>query len=257
MELETQRGSGALPLTQQTRPTDNLLYIDLRTSLFLKLGASQPLVLFSKMWTWLLIYCIVLLASYVLLKNYRERHLDSENGCEAPKRYPQLDFLLGLDLLIQTGKMMVENRFFPVTLERYSALGNTFKAKMPGITLINSIEPDNIQSVFATNAGNWGVSWRQPGFVEYCGRGFLNTDGEEWQAARVMLNPSFNKTNIWDHHIYEHHLSLMIQRIPKDGSTVDLQQLVDMLVRTILKRPVLGLHPWNDTFVLMSRWIVS
>ena len=188
------------------------------------------------MFTLLLLCAVCLAGSYFYLQNRRYKGLEVANGCQPPKRYPYWDPVLGIDFFFETGKMLGENRYFPVTQERFAKYGNTFQTKLPGTPIITSCEPENIQNVFATNAGNWGVSWRQTGFDEYCGRGFLTADGAEWRASRAMLDPSFNKANIWDHETYERYLSLMIKRIPRDGTTVDLQELINMLVSAATMR---------------------
>ena len=186
------------------------------------------------MWFWYLIYFVGSLVSYGILRTRRDRRLEDQKGCQPPNKYPHWEPFFGLDLFVETGKLLTENRILPAIIKRYERLGNTFQVQLPGTKVICSIEPENIQNVFATNAANWGTSWRQNGMLEYCGRGFLVTDGEEWQAFRAMINPSFNKANTWDHHTYEHYLSLMMRQIPRDGSTVDLQELINMLVRIIL-----------------------
>jgi cytochrome P450 len=61
------------------------------------------------------------------------------------------------------------------------------------------------------------------------GHGIFTTDGKEWEASRALLRPNFARNQIADIETFEHHVSAMISWIPKDGSTVDLQELFFML----------------------------
>ena len=172
--------------------------------------------------------CFAIATYFIYLQRYKR--LIYSNGCQPPRIYPHKEPIFGLDLFFQAGKMFEENRFLPVMFQRYKENGHTFETKTLGTPTICSCEPDNLQSVFATNAANWGVSYRLPALMDYCGRGFLTTDSAEWEHSRALLNPSFTRANISDHSDFEHYLSLMINRIPQDGSTVDLQTLLFSLV---------------------------
>jgi cytochrome P450 len=61
------------------------------------------------------------------------------------------------------------------------------------------------------------------------GHGIFTTDGKEWEASRALLRPNFVRNQVADMDTFDHHISAMISRIPKDGSTVDLQALFFML----------------------------
>ena len=172
--------------------------------------------------------CLTIVYYFISLQRYKR--LAYSNGCQPPRQYPHKEPVFGLDLFLQAGKMFEENRFLPVMFQRYKENGLTFETKTLGTPTICSCEPENLQSVFATNASNWGVSYRLPALMDYCGRGFLTTDGAEWEHSRALLNPSFAKANISDHLDFEHHLKLMINRIPRDGSMIDLQTLLFSLV---------------------------
>lgn len=46
-----------------------------------------------------------------------------------------------------------------------------------------------------------------------------------WQHSREMLRPNFVRTQIGDVEMFEKHAELLIQAIPRDGSTVHLQDM--------------------------------
>ena len=176
----------------------------------------------------LYVICCVLL--FQLISRWRYRRLLYRNGCQPPRRYPRKELFFGLDVLYETGKLFGENRFFPVMFQRYDKYGPTFELKNPSGSTICSCQPENLESVFAKNVSNWTVSYRLPALLPYEGRGFLTTDGAEWAHWRALVNPSFSRVSASAKSNLEHHLKAMISRIPRDGSTVDLQMLLYHLV---------------------------
>lgn len=57
------------------------------------------------------------------------------------------------------------------------------------------------------------------------GHGIFNTDGKLWHQSRALLRPSFAKERISNLEIAEVHFQHLLRRIPRDGSTIDLQDL--------------------------------
>ena len=184
--------------------------------------------------------CFVVVYYFIKLQHYNR--LVYANGCQPAKKYPHKEPVFGLDLFFQAGKMFEDNRFLPVMFQRYKENGTTFETKTLGTPTICSCEPENMQSVFANNARIWSVSYRLSALMPYCGRGFLDTDGAEWEHSRSLLSPSFTKVNISNHTDFEHYVGLMIKHIPRDGSTVDLQDLLFRLVSSDNSGRFLLLH---------------
>ena len=175
---------------------------------------------------------LCILIAYYIFKAQQVRILARANGCQPPRRYPHKEPFLGLDVFFQTGKALAEHRYLPEIWQRYTKLGRTFETLHFGSRLISSIEPENLKAIWVTNFADWGV---QPVRLRYlnpfCGRGFITTDGPEWERSRVLLKPSFQKAVISDLSPLENSLQMLIERIPNDGSTVDLQPLFFSLVR--------------------------
>lgn len=154
------------------------------------------------------------------------------NGCHQPKKFPHKDPFLGIDLFLQAGKLFEENRYLPELVRRYNENGHTFQINLLGTPSINTIEPENLQTIYSLKFQDWGVQpVRLPAQEPFCGRGFITTDGAAWERSRSLLKPSFRKSNIANLSILEKYLIKVIERIPSDGSTVDLQPLFLSLVR--------------------------
>ena len=170
------------------------------------------------------------IAWYAIRIQHRQR-LARANGCQPPKIYPHKDPFFGLDLFLSTGKLFKENRYLPELVRRYHYYGSTFETKSFGSFAVNSIRPENLQTIWVSNFKDWGVQpVRLPAQDPFCGVGFITTDGSIWEHSRALLKPSFNRANMTNLPTLERYLHLVIDRIPKDGSTVDLQPLFFNLV---------------------------
>lgn len=80
--------------------------------------------------------------------------------------------------------------------------------------------------MLATNFKQWGVGDRRKNaFVPLLGHGIFTTDGAAWHASRELLRPNFARTQVGDLATFEIHITQLLKAIPRDGSTVDLQDL--------------------------------
>ena len=57
------------------------------------------------------------------------------------------------------------------------------------------------------------------------GDGIFTTDSAFWAHSRAMLRPQFEKAQVADLDQFEEHMQRLLAQIPRDGSTVDLQDL--------------------------------
>ena len=179
----------------------------------------------------ILLASIIIALSWYAFRSQRRHHLSRANGCLPPSKYPHKDPFFGLDLFLKTGKLFQENQYLPELVRRYQDLGSTFETKSFGSFAINSIRPENLQTIWVSNYKDWGVQpVRLPAQYPFCGVGFITTDGPIWEHSRALLKPSFNRANMTDLTTLEKYLQLVIDRIPRDGSTIDLQPLFFNLV---------------------------
>lgn len=175
---------------------------------------------------------VCLFVTYHIYRYLQNLYLAHSNGCLPPRRYPHKDPFLGLDFFLETGKIFSENRYLPELLARYKTYGPTFQTNLFGTPSINTIEPENLQAVYSSDFQNWGVEpLRLPAQDPFCGRGFTTTDGPAWEHSRALLKPGFNRANIVAGlEGLGKALEKMMDKIPSDGGTVDLQALFFDLV---------------------------
>lgn len=109
--------------------------------------------------------------------------------------------------------------------------GYTFESYMLRRKVIHTAEPANLQAILAKDAKSYSIGKRRRNaFRPLLGHGIFAADGAQWEKSRALLRPSFTRDQISDVDVYEKHVCQLIERIPKDGSTVDLQELFFCMV---------------------------
>ncbi|KAL8960511.1 MAG: hypothetical protein Q9183_005453, partial [Haloplaca sp. 2 TL-2023] len=180
--------------------------------------------------TWVTTLTIVgLIATALRIRARLEYRRQSRlHGCEAPPCLAQLDPVFGLDLILARFISIKADRRNVSLLEQFRQNGSTFQSKTLGRTTVFTIEPRNLQSVFSTNFSAWGVEpMRLFAFEPFVGKGIMCSDGASWEHSRALIKPTFARTQIADLHLdsFGVHVERLIDLIPKDGSTCDLQPL--------------------------------
>ncbi|GME36240.1 hypothetical protein CDV56_108500 [Neofusicoccum parvum] len=57
------------------------------------------------------------------------------------------------------------------------------------------------------------------------GKSIFTTDSQEWAHLRAILRPNFVKDQVAELEMLERYMEHLMALIPKDGSTIDLQEL--------------------------------
>lgn len=91
---------------------------------------------------------------------------------------------------------------------------------------VTTCEPENIKTLLSLKFNDYSIGvLRKKSFQNLFGKGIFTTDGSDWAHSRAMLRPNFARSQVGDLATFETHINHMIQAIPTDGSTVDLQDL--------------------------------
>ncbi|PNS15064.1 hypothetical protein CAC42_2293 [Sphaceloma murrayae] len=157
----------------------------------------------------------------------RRRQIIKERGCLPPVSYPAKDPILGLDLFRRTITAFQERRGLDMIYRRFEDKGvNTFLINSLGQRLISTRDAQIVKQMQALDFKNWSLgTQRIRNFRVFLGPGVFANDGAEWSHSREMLRPNFNRTQVRDLNHFEEHIDHLIEAIPRDGSTVDLQDL--------------------------------
>lgn len=109
--------------------------------------------------------------------------------------------------------------------KRFERLGHTFHTRQAIQPVIATREPENIKTILSLKFKDYSFGNRTKAFGPLLGHGIFNADGERWANSRHLLRPNFVRDQVADLEAFERHFKLMLKHIPKDGSTVDLQEL--------------------------------
>ena len=178
----------------------------------------------------------------LLLHQLRWRHLRqlaAEHSSTLPILYPHVDPVFGLDFLLSQVRAFVTNTRLENLSASFAHLHSLTWAtrRFGGLESIETADPVNIHAIWTDrSSGSWGVA---PGRLEqlepFCGRGFVNADGVDWERSRGLMKLGLNKEEVDDLRPFELALQDLFQQLPEDGGTVDLQPLLGRLVRPMTR----------------------
>ena len=120
----------------------------------------------------------------------------------------------------------------------------TVQVKLLSTNMVFTIKPENLRTIMASNFNDWILTTRRIRVMHASiGHGIFTTDGPIWKQSRELLTPNFARSQIDDPETLESHVSALIDAIPHDGSTVDLQEGFHRLTRSIAIEFLLGFNP--------------
>lgn len=86
-----------------------------------------------------------------------------------------------------------------------------------------TIAAENLQCI-NNGINDWGNEpYRRSAMEHFVGLGFITCDGAIWHHSRKLLRPTFNKSNLLDFASLAAEVDSFLDKLPIDGSTVDLQ----------------------------------
>lgn len=155
-----------------------------------------------------------------------------QHGCQLPPKRRTPDPILGIYYRIQASRSAKEFKSLPMGAALHQEYGSTYREPSWFNPTLKTSSADNIQAIYGPKAKDFGVQpFRLAGMRPFCGEGLLTTDGPIWERSRAMIRPSFHRSNISDLKTFGRSIDQLIVRIPRDGSTIDLQPLLFLMVR--------------------------
>ncbi|KAF2190986.1 cytochrome P450 52A12 [Zopfia rhizophila CBS 207.26] len=182
---------------------------------------NHPLILYLTAGFILLYFIYARISLY-----FRRRRLIKDNGCQPCLARVNKDPFLGIDILRENFRCSKSHTILEKTYNRVQNFGqNTFASRIMTMPLIVTVEPENIKTILTLKFKDYSLGARHDSFSPLLGSGIFNTDGEKWANSRHLLRPNFVREQVADLEAFERHFRLMLKAIPKDGKTVDLQEL--------------------------------
>ena len=158
------------------------------------------------------------------------RAMIKQHGCKPMREFPDLNSfpnnIIGIKEVKRSLEAVKEHRLLAHNRSRFLNNGNNTHFKIMFTDLMQTLEPENLKTIMALDFKKWGLGKRRrDAFVPLLGHGIFTTDGAAWHNSRELLRPNFVRSQVGDLATFEIHVVQLIKAIPKDGSTVDLQEL--------------------------------
>ncbi|CAG8008810.1 unnamed protein product [Penicillium olsonii] len=148
-----------------------------------------------------------------------------QNGCKAPA-HSVCHGWFGINMIMEMVNSNREHNFTELIRGWHSKYGSTFTARMATRTTIFTAESKNIQTMLALKFKDFSIGpVRQNALRPVFGQGIFSVDGSRWEHSRALLRPNFSRAQITNTEMYENHVTDLLEHVPRDGSTVELQDL--------------------------------
>lgn len=154
------------------------------------------------------------------------RRFKLENGCQPlAKHFPNKDVLFGIDGMRDVMQAAREHRILDRASRNFKRLGNTFGSRLFFQRVIITCEPQIVKTILSLKFKDFSLGNREQTLGPLLGHGIFNSDGEAWAHSRAMIRPNFTRDQVADLEAFERHIQHLFKVLPRDGSTVDLQEL--------------------------------
>jgi len=154
------------------------------------------------------------------------RRFIKEKGCKSIKHKIFNNPIASVRMVLKNLKCLREHTILEHLRGFFTqTASNTFQSGVWPVKVIETAEPENIKTILALDFNKWTFGKIRDELKVIFGDGIFNRSGVAWQRSRDMLRPHFARSQIADLPMIEKHIPPLLNLIPRDGSTVDLQPL--------------------------------
>ncbi|OAL49786.1 n-alkane-inducible cytochrome P450 [Pyrenochaeta sp. DS3sAY3a] len=165
---------------------------------------------------------VAILTINAVHRRYDEWKFSREHQCRKPKSASS--GFLGFGRVVSLLSALKKGESLELMRSWHNQYGPTFKTSL-GRRVVVTIEPKNVQAVLALKFKDFDLGSRNKALSPLLGQGIFASDGQLWEHSRALMRPNFARNQVADVGLYERHVSNLIDNIPLDESTVDLQEL--------------------------------
>lgn len=181
------------------------------------------------------LWAVIILACVYTYRKWSTRtafqRAEVQHGCQRPRRYPHRDPIWGYDLYRIRLAAAQRGQFYKLYDQQFELYGKTFEELFFDTKVINTIEPANIQQVAILSWQDWGkVASRNTSSAPVLGNGIFSQDGAAWKRSRELIRPTFLRSEIADFGTLGTYTDRLLELLPGDGSTTDVQPLLHRFV---------------------------
>ena len=120
------------------------------------------------------------IATHLAAARFKRKH-----GCKPEHKLPQFERIIGYGLYRTQVNATKEKKILEVGYKRYQDNGITWSGSFMGKTFFNTIDPENVKAILASNFNDFGIGQRLDAFGALLGRGIFTSDGKQWEHSRV------------------------------------------------------------------------
>lgn len=186
-------------------------------------------------WSRTIFGCLLLYTVYYvrwqLTVGAARRRLIKQHGCKPIAPRPGLNnfphSLFGWGVFRNQATVYKAHKLLETSRNRFKQNNtHTLNLRILHVNLVMTIDPENLKAMMATNFKDFNLADnRKATFIPLFGRGIFTTDGPAWHQSRELLRPNFVRAQVADLEAFEVHVKHLMDAIPRDGSTVDMQEL--------------------------------
>lgn len=187
----------------------------------------------------IIVSTVALLVLQHLLTKLQQNLRAQRIGCLPVNKYPH-SHPLGLDLYQARVDAVKAGRRNDFDFELFQNHGATYEERALFHRIINTTELANIQAVAATQFQDLGRDERRAA-EPFFGHGILSMNGSQWRRARDLVTPLFKRAELMDIERFKVYVDRMIDMLPRDSSTVDMQPLLQKLVSGVISLAIGGI----------------
>jgi cytochrome P450 monooxygenase len=199
-------------------------------------------------WSYLVYIVLLFTLAKAVTRQVSRAFVEWRKGYKPVPRYPQWIPIMGFDIAVSMAKSLRDHTFL-LWLRKLHETGpgtsKTFTIDFLGRHVIHTIEPENMKALSATVWKDFGVEplRRNSGAsMPFADKGVNTTDGHDWAFSRFLIKPYFLREAFSNTDRLQVHTDNLLSLIPLDGSTFDMQ--------TLMQRWVCVLPPF---FLMFSR----
>jgi len=192
---------------------------------------------------------ITLISLYVARRIYweatsgaRQRAIIKQHGCLPAKGRRSRGLYLGLDFLYRQLKDYNDHRLLEGWRQALTEQdAHTVSWHILNQQVILTVDAENVKTLLATDFDVWSLGQERIQMMSaFLGKGIFTTEGAAWKHSREMLRPCFERSQVADVSLFEKHVDRLVDILPTDGTTVDLQPLLQELALDIATEFLFG-----------------
>ena len=183
----------------------------------------------------LVLLCLAAVFRFILTYKRSCKHA-RQWGCQPAQNMMLLkDPVLGLDFLLESLFGEGTEHYVKHAHTLLQKLGSTYVARRLTLTSVYTCDSQNIKHVLADDFDSFALPVpRVAALSSVLGWGIFALQGHSWSFTRRTLRPLLSRDSVGSHFdSFESHFQTLQRRIPRDGSTVDLQPIFFWLAMDI------------------------